>query len=604
MPPRPFVNDALWRCLCPGFPPSTTPRLARTAPRLARTSSTPLRPVRSPRSHCAYTTSTRTTHYAPPLAPRAKPAQLSIPQLYNDLRAAGIRGHFDDAVRLCGLLQDRGHAPDKDMYAALLHALASSSDGTGGKLRAVLADMGFWGGGAGVELDARGCENALEALAVHPDYLLRAEVLQYMRARWMNVSDRAQGFVVVGYLRERGFEQALELLEALCARQVRVEEWVWSVALWTLLEYGEVEEAFWVLGLRESVLAGGRMGRAYRVRLSDALWGALMDAAAQQQMYDAARLVWTAQVQPGYLKPATGTCVNVLALASRHGDVQLATDVFRVLTERGTIFTTHHYELLIATHLAADALDDALAVILIMVDANLKVDAGTCSPLYWYLRNAPAPSPPADTSTDTSTDAPTDTPTDPPSMPLHAFTLLQSLEAQGRTIPVAAVNCCIQAAVALAQLPTALEIYKALHTVCPSGPNTATFNQLLRGCAATGRHDLALYLAAEMLSLGLRPDRITYDRLILVCESSAELDDALAYWEEMRGQGMRPRRGTYEALVKALCEAGDARCVAVLRDYKESGETVSGVERRVRERFEADWRGEGGEDELRVEVAA
>lgn len=263
----------------------------------------------------------------------------------------------------------------------------------------------------------------------------------------------------------------------------------------------------------------------------------------------------------------------MLSLAARHGDVQLATDVFRLLTERETIFNTHHYELLIATYLKANALADALSVIFIMTDANLKVDAGTCHPLYWYLRNA---SPPPETAAQDAS----------PNMPLHAFTLLQDAEASGHKVPTALVNCCIQASISLNSLPTALDIYKALHTVSPSGPNTSTFNHLFRGCVLARRHDIAMFLASEMISLGLAPDRITYDRLILVCEQSGAVDDAVAYFEEMRGMGLRPRRGTYERLVNCLEEKADPRCVAVLRDYGESGEVLSaGLERRVRERF-------------------
>lgn len=260
--------------------------------------------------------------------------------------------------------------------------------------------------------------------------------------------------------------------------------------------------------------------------------------------------------------------------------MQLATDVFRLLTERETIFTTHHYELLIATYLKANVLSDALSVILIMTDANLKVDAGTCHPLYSYLRNAPPP-PPTKVISETGEEK-----EEQISMPLHAFTLLQSFESQGRKVPTAAINCCIQSSIALDSLPEALDMYKALHTVSPSGPNTETFNLLFRGCAQAGRKDLAMFLANEMIGLNLKPDRITYDRLILVCERAGDLDDAVNYFEEMRAADLRPRRGTYERLMNALVDVGDERCVAVLRDYRESGEVVSQVERRVRQKFE------------------
>lgn len=284
-------------------------------------------------------------------------------------------------------------------------------------------------------------------------------------------------------------------------------------------------------------------------------------------------------MQPGYLKPPTGTCLSVLSLASRHGDIALATDVFRVLTTRETIFTTHHYELLIATYLAASALSDALNVILIMTDANLKVDSGTCHPLFAYLRNAPPPPP------QKIIDEHGEEKEEQLSTPLHAFTLLQSFEAQGRKVPTAAVNACIQASIALGSLPEALDMYKALHTVAYNGPNTETFNILFRGCAQASRKDLAMFLANEMIAINRKPDRITYDRLIMVCERSGDLDDAMNYFEEMRAGGMRPRRGTYERLMNALVDKDDQRCVSLLRDYKESGEMVSQVERRVRMKF-------------------
>ena len=143
----------------------------------------------------------------------------------------------------------------------------------------------------------------------------------------------------------------------------------------------------------------------------------------------------------------------------------------------------------------------------------------------------------------------------------------------------------MRACVALGSLPEALDIYKALHTVASSGPNTETFNVLFRGCSQHARKDLAMYLANEMMSLNLRPDRITYDRLIMVCTSSSDLNDAVNYFEEMRNAGLRPRRGTYEMLLNKLVDADDERCVAVLRDYKEGAEMVSPVERRVRGKF-------------------
>lgn len=313
MPPRPFVNDALWRCLCPGFPPNaTTIQLARAAaPRVPR--SLPPRRNHAPspcqtRAYSAAASAASSPFFAQPHVPhptsrpqlderttsngRGKPSLVHLPThlLYEDLRLEGAKGHYAGVMKICNVLvKDRGQRPDKDMYAAILHSFTSSVEGTAGKVRKVLEDMGFWadaadGTVARVELDVRGCENVLEALAVHPDYLLRAEILEYMREKWFTLSDRGHNFVVAGLLRERLFEQALEMLEDMCRKKVRVEEWVFSEAMWLLLEFGEVEEAFYVLGLKESASSASATGPAFGVKLSNALWGAMLDAAAKQHL--------------------------------------------------------------------------------------------------------------------------------------------------------------------------------------------------------------------------------------------------------------------------------------------------------------------------------
>lgn len=253
--------------------------------------------------------------------------------------------------------------------------------------------------------------------------------------------------------------------------------------------------------------------------------------------------------------------------------MHLATDVFRLLTERETVLDPHNYELLAAAYLNADDLAAALSVILIMVDANLKVDAGTCQPLYWYLCR--------EKEGDIN-------------RPMTAFNMLQDFEVSGRKIPSATVNACIQASISLKRFEEAIEIYKALHTVSHSGPDTQTFNILLRGCYIHSRKELAMFLVNEMIQLGLKPDRLTYDRLILVCLQAGDVEDALLYYEEMRTvnaksgtrETFKPRRGTWETLIGRCVANGDERAVALLRDYQQdTPEPRKGVAVAVNVRF-------------------
>jgi pentatricopeptide repeat protein len=209
-----------------------------------------------------------------------------------------------------------------------------------------------------------------------------------------------------------------------------------------------------------------------------------------------------------------------------------------------------------------------------MFDTNIRVDAGTCHPLFSYLQGEQ---------------------TGEPSRPIAALNILQDFEASGRKVPTAAINACIQASLALKRFEEAIEIYKVLHTVSHAGPDTNTFNILFQGCRTNRRKEIAMFLANEMLQLGLRPDRITYDRLMGVCLHCDNLEDALQYYEEMRAtpvkagskKMMQPRRRTWEHLIVKCANGDDERAVAILKDYKEHEPLPRpGVEKIVRARFE------------------
>ena len=289
-------------------------------------------------------------------------------------------------------------------------------------------------------------------------------------------------------------------------------------------------------------------------------------------------MIWHSQVVPGHLNPSTGTCLNALSVAARSFDVKLATDVFRVLSERNTLFTPHHYESLLQCYLGANDLPSALHILLIMQDSALKITEDELHPLYLYLTKDPA-------------------------RPMNTFMHLQDLERSGKKIPTPAVNVCIKAAIMQSSLTTAIELYKALSSVAHAGPTTQTFNELFRGCHMHNRKELAMYLAAEMIDLGISPDRLTYDRLILTCCNAGDLEDAIGYYEEMVAEGMAPRRRTHETLVHHAWRKGDPRCVALLRAYKAAEYSVpsrvESLEAGVRKPID-----EGGEGKAKAEESA
>jgi pentatricopeptide repeat protein len=189
-------------------------------------------------------------------------------QLYDRLRRLGAAGKYDDVMSVIRILiKDRRERPDVRMYTAVIHSFVNPDEGTAGKVRRVLDEMQEYG----VELDAWGCHCVLEALAVHPDYLLRNEILDYMTERWWSLTDRGHNMVVAGLLRDRHFEMALEKVQEMVARRMKVEDWLWDKMMWVLLDYGEMEECYQVLLLRQNNGSG---------KLNPALWMQFLDRAA------------------------------------------------------------------------------------------------------------------------------------------------------------------------------------------------------------------------------------------------------------------------------------------------------------------------------------
>jgi hypothetical protein len=349
MPPRPFVNDALWRCLCPGFPsnarllprattatgkatqyPRTKPcdqsrpyRVYDTPPahewdteirsskfQWSRTRSSD---TRSSDTRSSDTRSSDSTHQwqlkpsatigytanrkeARALNRTVSLARQPTATLYELLRIEGAKGQYDAVLHIINvLIRDREERPNKDMYVAILHSFVSSENGTAGKVRKVLEEMGFWeddgwsmNGVGKIDLDHKGCEVVLEALAVHPDYLLRNEILEHMKARWYTLSPHTHNFVVAGLLRDRLFEQALEKLDDMAQNDIKIEKWLLDKAMWMLLEFGQTEEAFHVLSLRHN-LQSKEINNRY-LKPSSALLGAMLDAAGREQLVSAALL--------------------------------------------------------------------------------------------------------------------------------------------------------------------------------------------------------------------------------------------------------------------------------------------------------------------------
>ena len=81
---------------------------------------------------------------------------------------------------------------------------------------------------------------------MHPDPILRVQVLDIMRQRWMPLSDLGWHYVVAGLAREGQLEAALEGLQAMrnALGSAKVESWLYDLIIYVLCDMDEVDEAY------------------------------------------------------------------------------------------------------------------------------------------------------------------------------------------------------------------------------------------------------------------------------------------------------------------------------------------------------------------------
>lgn len=524
--------------------------------------------------------------------------------IYSHMRAFAIEGQFKMCRFLAEMLvKERQERPNREMYNSLILSNVGHEEGAAWRVADLLEEM------EKDELppDTESCHAALKVLAVHPDHLLRSDIVEYMNQRWIAVNDDGAHDIVAGLLREGLFEQALNRLDTLRQDDVAVSGWLLDTAVYVLCEASEMAEAYRIMRQRHE---SGEL-------ISRSLWIFFLDKASEARHHGATAFAWSAQVQQQFINPSSGICLNVLATAAQAADAAMATDVFTNLEKRGTKFEPVHYELLINTYLASDPPDlhHALAILTIMALGKTEPKQSDTRALFLYMVQNP----------ETIS---------------QAIEILRELHSQDRQIPIAALNLIIESYIARGKLQDALKLYKQIHTFAPMSAGARktfadieTFNLLLKGCRDAEPTDVnqASFLVSELLALRIVPTELTYDRLILLFamaskqklaeaktsvtdEDSANhrerglqmIDWSYRHFTEMRPMNWLPRIGTLHALSQGLAHAGDDRCWEVLQAAEDGNiQDWKYQSVRIRKEVEEAWgNATGGDrDESRIRQA-
>ncbi|KFY44638.1 hypothetical protein V495_03342 [Pseudogymnoascus sp. VKM F-4514 (FW-929)] len=518
---------------------------------------------------------------------------LSIKELHDILRTVRDEsGSYQKTIQLVQyLIKNRGERPNVRHFDALIRANADAERGSAEEVEGLLKEMDK----QGIIGDSGLYHSVLMSLAVHPNHILRAEILTEMKARWITLSPLGYHHLIISHLRDREYELALSVFHSLHNRHIPVEPWLCDILIYVFSEAGEPSTA---LSILQSRAEDPDRNPLYPdpLDVSPGVWPYFLDTCAAAYDYAGVLYVWRKRVEIDYLRPSDGTLANVLNTAALAGDPALATSALKMLADRKGELPSSSYEAMLEAYATAGDATNAFRVLSIMgkasgESASKTPSSATTRPLYKLLRDGG------------------------PEVIQDAWKALKPLQEEGKEIPIASVNVILEAAASSGELGLAMRLYKELVDSQPSEdkavesktatephgstmegtpsnikrqasckalrvqPDTTTINVLLQGCtkirSSLSPKRTAMYLASEMARQGLRPDELTYDRLILVClhERQRDYEDAFQYLEEMIAMGWkeRVRNGTWHAIARRCASERDGRVDTILEMMESLG---------------------------------
>lgn len=379
---------------------------------------------------------------------------------------------------------------------------------------------------------------------MHPDYLLRHQILQTLRDRWLSLSPAGWHYVVAGLLREHQFELALDHIAQMERKDIVVEDWLHALLIYNLGDFGEHDEVLRLMRLR--------VDQGFNISVD--LWQHVLDVVSAAVHGEATRYVWGHTVQLGYLKPSHGICNNVLIVSARTGDTDLAASVVRFMADSDMTLEVQDYKELVETHITAGSLSAAFEVLCSMDKAGVPLEESTTLPLLAYVIREKIRA-------------------------RDSWNVLKRLKGSKHDIPRGCARVVLGLCEHEAQndpfaVDEGMELYRELYMICPEGADAAIYNTLISMCRRAQNREAAMFAVKEMASLGVVPNGETFECLILMCLDADNFQSAYLYFQDMLERGFSPGEET-QAQIRDRCSgASDQYAVQLKYHPKIRGDLI------------------------------
>ncbi|KFA49541.1 hypothetical protein S40293_02829 [Stachybotrys chartarum IBT 40293] len=524
MRPNRIVYDGLWRCLCPALDRQALPETLHTHTRLQRL----VRPARRKVSIISQkrlhgTASAPTTvpsadlasapQHAPHDARVAKLNPLLAPEhpskgvlaassvdeivtaLYA-LRSPNTPLHHVDRheriIQLVTHLVGSGRQPLRPfVYECMLDAMVDPRGSVFG-IRRLLKDMET----NSIKLSESMCKSILAALMVHPDYVLRQEILETMQEFWYSHDIQSKQSIILGLLRDGQYELAYTRLAQMADEGAQIDVWVYDVFILVFGQLGFLDEMLALLHQRRRVEDSDDASKS--------LLYFVLDVSSHKFHYIGTVIGWNCIVRNLFVRPADGIVENVLGTAARYGDTDLATECLQMISER-TRLQAHHYEAVAEAFCRSGDVAGALRIFTIMSQNSIRVSRRNTRMIHQMLK-------------------------DQPRRVAEAKMALEQMY-RDQPVPLAVVGALIEVVAQSRGSEEAMDLYERLSVLCDELPNSSILQDLIiySETPELTRRLMEDYVALVPEQEDARRTQQTYELLMGACRQQENLDLAFRF---------------------------------------------------------------------------
>jgi pentatricopeptide repeat protein len=340
-----------------------------------------------------------------------------------------------------------------------------------------------------------------------------------------------------GMCNTNALEFALDTLEEMKKNGVAIHLASYAFVIGACLRLSDAHTAFDLL--KEAEEAGLAVESQPRVYMD------VMRVGANNDQPHIVEYCWNKAVGTFSLRPDEGTLLDVLRVAAKTGNTQLATDIIRQLSTSGYPYKEHYFTPLMEAFIVKKDLKSAFNVLDIMRVSGIPPTMRATLPIRQQLKN--------------DVDAID-----------KAYYLLEEMRKENKTVDISAFNVVVAACADAKDLERTVATYREAANLGVQA-NVDTYNCVLEACIQTRMKGMGNVVIEEMKKAGITPNLETYSKMMELSCTQKNYEDAFVYLEEMKSYDIAPPEQCYIILAGKLSFEKDPRFHMVLDEMETLG---------------------------------